>query len=109
MKEKITISIDVTKIDKSKIVDRKYTNKEGKEVLQRLYKLDIIPVKDERMVKDGGTWKIVKTHFVAESQTPEERKTKTKGIIIGDGVVIRNNDHGVDMGGDRVDESQIPF
>jgi hypothetical protein len=108
MKEKLTITLDVSKINKSRIVERKFNGKEG-EVTKKEYKLDIIPLKTESFIKEGPGWKMIKTHFVAETVSKEEKARGVKGNIVGDGIVFRNVEHGVDMGEDNVNENQIPF
>ena len=98
MKERIQITIDVSKIDKSRITEKRYM-KDGKEVVEKLLKLEVIPLKNERFVTEGDTWKLIKTHFVATAQTKEERANKVRGTILGDGIVLRNKvDQGVDYG-----------
>jgi hypothetical protein len=82
---KISIKIDVTRIPKEKIVERRYTNKAGHEVAVKELELEIVPSKETKLIKDGDTWELHKTHFVAVKQSKEERANKEKGIIIGDG------------------------
>lgn len=88
--EKISITIDLGKIDKNRIVNRTFTNKEGQEVTVKEYKLDVVPSPTPKTIKEGDTWTMVKTHFVVEGQTKEERQAKKKGTILGDGIVFRN-------------------
>lgn len=82
---KISITLDVSKIDKSKIVDKVYKDKEGNEVVQKIYKFDAVPVKEEKFVAEGDTWIMKKTHFCAEAQTKEERDAKKPTNYIGEG------------------------
>lgn len=114
--QKITINIDVSKITKSKIIKRTYINKNNEEVSVNELKLDIVPLKEPKLIKDGDTWTLYKTHFVAEIQTPDEIKRKEKSKIIGDGVCFiskedkRNlEEKSENTTDDDVDESQIPF
>ena len=79
--EKINVTINVAKISKDKIVERKYTNKEGVEVVTKDYKIDIVPTREIKVVAQGDTWIMKKTHFVAESQTKEERANKVKATF----------------------------
>ena len=88
--QKISITIDLSKINKDKIVTRTYTNKDGQEVTVKDYKMDVIEGKEAKVIKTGATWELVKTHFVAESPTKEEREAKTKTPILGDGVQFRD-------------------
>lgn len=86
----ITITLDLGKIDKTRITTRTYTNKEGVEVTVKEYKIDVAEVQDQykKMIKDGGTWQIWKTHVVRDSQTKEERAAKTKAKVLGDGITF---------------------
>lgn len=81
---KITIQIDVTKIDKKQIKDGKYL------------KLEIVELKEPKDVtradkslvtgtkQDGTAWKLVKTHFVSMESVKNQDGTWTNGTIIGD-------------------------
>lgn len=89
---KVTITIDLLKIDKSRIQERAYANKDGVQVTEKNYKLDIVPSREPRTIKEGDTWKLVKTHFVAESPTQEERINKTKTKIVGDGITMMDKE-----------------
>lgn len=86
---KISVTIDVDKIDKSKITSRTYKDQEGKEVTVREYRMDVVPLKEEKFVKDGDTWVMVKTHFVAEAQTKEERDAGAETTFLGSGITFR--------------------
>lgn len=115
MKEKIQISLDVTKITKAKVVERKYKNKEGVEVTQKVYKTELVPLKAERFVAEGNSWKLFKTHFIAEIATPEEKAAGIKGKIVGDGLVFRNNaEQGISYGkviypAEDINPDDVPF
>lgn len=85
MDKKILITIDVTKVDKSKIVERRFTDKQGHEVIAKDLKLEIVPLKEPKLIKEGDTWTLYKTHFVALEQTQDERQNKVKSLIVGDG------------------------
>ena len=88
--QKISITIDLTKIDKTRIVERKYTNAAGVEVVAKDYKMDVVEVKPEnfKTIASGDTWALVKKFFVADSPTKEERAAQTKTNFVGDGVVF---------------------
>lgn len=87
---KINITIDVSKIDKSKIVERRYTDREGKEVVLKEYKMELIPLNAPKFVKEGENWKLIKTHFAVEAQTKEEKASKVESKFIGDGFVFED-------------------
>ena len=88
--QKITVNIDLTKIDKTRIVERKYTNAAGVEMTAKDYKMDVVEVKPEnfKTIASGETWALVKKFFVADSPTKEERAAKANTNFIGDGVVF---------------------
>jgi hypothetical protein len=90
--EKISITIDASKLTKSKITARTFTNKEGKEITSQDIKLEVIPVKEPKLIKEGDTWSMWKTHFVAEVQSKEEREQKIKSAIVGDGIIFKNKE-----------------
>lgn len=90
---KTTVTIDLTKIDKSRIETRTYTNREGVEVTVKEYKLDVVPLKQPKALKKadgtliaGDTWQILETHFACESQTKAEREANKETVYIGKGV-----------------------
>ena len=107
--EKISIKIDVSKIDKSRITKRTYQNKSGETVTVNEIALDIVPLKETKLLKDGDTYQLWKTHFVAIPQTKEEREQKVKSRIIGDGTIFKNKETPpVELPAD-VDPLDIPF
>ena len=106
---KISITIDLGKINKEKITLRTYTNKDGQQVTVKEYKMDVVPVKEEKIIKEGATWKMVKSHFVVESPTKEEREAKTKTPILGDGIQFRETDTSEADINQDINPQDIPF
>lgn len=104
--EKISITLDLGKIDKNKIKTRTYTNSNGQEVSIKEYKLDIVPVKEAKLIKDGGSWQMWKTHFVAEPTSKEEKEAGVKSKILGDGIVFKNVEAEQNA---ELDSEKIPF
>lgn len=92
---KISITLDVSKINKAKIVDRKYTNKAGVEVVQKQYKIEVVPTKEVKVIAQGDTWVMKKTHFVVEAQTKEERAGKAPSVYVGEGFTFEEKGNGV--------------
>lgn len=88
--EKISITLNVSKIDKSKIFERTYKDKEGNDITEKLYKFDLIKGKEAKFVTEGDTWKMIKTHFGAETQTKEERDAKKKPNYVAEGFIFEN-------------------
>ena len=85
---KINVTLDVSKISKDKIVSRTFKNRDGEEVTVKEYKVELIELKAPKFVKEGEGWKMIKTHFVVEAQTKEERANKVDQNFIGDGFVF---------------------
>lgn len=92
---KITLTIDVNKIDKSRIKERTYTNKAGEEVTVKEYTLEAVPLKQPRALKKadgsliaGDTWQLMETHFACEAQTKEERQNNKETVYIGKGTQL---------------------
>jgi hypothetical protein len=86
---KISITIDVSQVTKEKIIPRAFTNKEGHEIVAKDYRLDIIPLREEKIVKSGADWEMVKVAFVAEAPNDKEKADKTKTKIIGSAIEFR--------------------
>lgn len=90
--KKISITIDINKIPKGRLVERAYTDQKGGEVVARELNMELVPLREPKTIKTGETWKMVKTHFVSLAQTKEERASKTKTPIIGSGITFMNLD-----------------
>lgn len=86
---KLSITIDVSKINKNKITERKFTNSQGEEITVKEYRMDILPLKEEKTIKTGDGWEMVKSHFVVESPSKEEKDQKIKTPFLGDGIEFR--------------------
>jgi len=89
--KKISITLDVSKISKDKIIEKSYKNKDGEEIKQKIYKFDVIELNQQKVVTLGEGWKMLKTHFCVESQTKEEREAKIPQIYIGEGFCFEKN------------------
>lgn len=82
---KLNITLDVSKFNKAKIVEKKFKNKEGVEVTKKEYKVEAIPLKAKKFVAKGKGWDMFKTHFIVEAQTKEEKANKVDSVFVGDG------------------------
>ena len=113
MTSKISLTIDLTKINKSRIIERSYQDREGVTVNTKEYKLDIVPKKEPRLIKEGDTWQMVETHFVAEATTKEERDSGYKGAILGSGITFIDKGQGeaprASQGASEDIDDSIPF
>ena len=123
---KLSIKVDVHKLDRSRFVERSYTNKDGVDVKVKEMSLDIVPLKEEneKVVYENETSQLVKTHFVTEQATKEERASKTNTSIVGEGLMwkdksgagdmdqvrkLRENAQKVQDDFNEIDPSDIPF
>jgi len=88
--EKILLTLDVSKIDKTRINNRKYTNKEGEEVSVSEITLEVVPIKEPQVIKDTDKYTLKKTHFAVHSSTKEERDGGYKSAYVGNGVQFTN-------------------
>jgi hypothetical protein len=78
------LTIDTTKIDRKRIKERTYKNRDGYEVTVRDLELELIPLREERR-REAGDYQIVTTHFITQSPTKEERQGNVKMPGIGEG------------------------
>ena len=90
--QKVSITLDLTKIDKSLITERSYQNAAGETVVAKEYKMELVPLKEKKLIKDGGSWQMFKTHFLAQPQTKEEREKKVPSVFLGDGITFENSE-----------------
>lgn len=84
MTRKLLLKIDVAKINKKKIAERKFTNKEGVEKIAKDYSMEIVFSDKQTLIKEYDESNLMKVGFVAEGLTKEERTAKVKGTILGD-------------------------
>lgn len=119
--KKLSLELDVSKINKDKIIERTYKTKDGKEVVQKIYKMELIELKAPKFLAQGDTWTKTKTHFIVESKTKEEREAKVEDNFVGDGVVFSTKEDYSNIevepntmtskgyNGEQIDTKNIPF
>lgn len=90
--EKINITLNLSKIDKSKIFERTYKNKDGEDITEKLYKFELIKNREDKFIAEGDTWIMKKTHFGAETQTKEEKAEKKKTNYVAEGFMFENKE-----------------
>jgi len=95
------ITIDLNKIDKTRIQERTYT-KDGVEVSVKEYKMEVVPLNLQKTIKEGNTWVMRKTHFVCDSQTKEERAEKKDTNYLGEGVMFESKGQHQNITSDNV-------
>lgn len=103
---KINLTLNLSKLDKSKIIDNVYKDKDGNEVKEKLYKMEVVDLKLPKFVTEGATWKMLKTHFAVDPQTKEEREAKKPANFIGEGFTFESK---VDNTFDALEDTQIHF
>lgn len=81
---KFTIKLDLKKIDKNRIEKKGYINDVGEPIDQLMYSIDAVELKEPKLIKEGDTWIMKKTHFLVSTPTKEERANKVKGAILGE-------------------------
>lgn len=102
---KISLNINLTALDKSKIVERKYKNSEGVEVVEQIYKADLVELKEKKFVAEGPTWIMRKTHFLADPQTREERLAKKKSNFLGEGFIFESKEQEIEESPENHDDN----
>ena len=108
------LKLNLSQIDKSKITERSYTNKEGQNVVIKELGLETILLKEPKQIAEGQTWRLMKTHAVIMEQTKEEKANKAPAIFVGEGLSFLDKSYdGVDAPqnkseSERLAES-IPF
>jgi hypothetical protein len=104
--KRLNISIDVTKIQKDRLRENKFTTKKGEEVKQTLCDIVCVPI-EKKLIKEGDTYKMYKVGFVVEKGGKEENTN-----ILGDVMEFENTESQVSPQEDvstDIDVSQIPF
>lgn len=77
--------IDVLKINKEKIIERTFVNKEGQNVTVKELELEIVPVKEiKEILNPGQGRRLMKVGFISEKSIKNEDGTYTNGTILGD-------------------------
>ena len=119
---KISITLDVSKFNKGKIVDRVYTDKSGAQATRKEYKVELVRLKEPKVIKQTDTYIMKKTHFVKETQTKEERDQKLPSVYVGEGFTFEDptpvntvkqpptiGNTGVEYPDDDINAEDIPF
>lgn len=116
---KISITLDVSKFDKSHIVEKKFKTKDGTEVTKKEYQIEVIELKAPKFVAEGKNYKMYKTHFVVQAQTKEEREKKVESVFVGDAFSFERPeikqekssfDHdAIEYGDEDINVNDIPF
>jgi hypothetical protein len=110
---KINITLDVSKINKSKIIERNFKKADGEIIVTKDYKIEVVPTKQIKVIAQGDTWILEKTHFVVEGQTKQERLDKVKPVYVGEGFTMRDKksdgESQVEYPEEEINAEDIPF
>ena len=82
--QKQTLVLNVTKINKDKITTRSYTNNEGQEVEVKELKIDLVPLKQTKVIHEKDNRQLVKVGFATEPSVKNEAGEWVNGAILGD-------------------------
>lgn len=119
---KISIKLNIDKINKSKIKTRSYTNKSGANITVREYEVEVVPIREEKVVHSTDKFDFVKIGFVSDRSVKRPDGSWEDGTILGDAIEIRtrtdsqepaDDEPSVQIGGynmdDIIDPDEIPF
>ena len=87
---KLNITLNLSKVDKTRIIERMYKDENGNDVIAKDYKVEAIELKQSKLVAEGPTWKLNKTHFVVDAQTKEEKEQKKPSNYVGEGFTFES-------------------
>ena len=105
---KISITIDLGKLDKSRVVERKYTDRKTGEIKTvKELKLDIVPVREPKAVWQGQDSVMIKTHFVAHQRNEQEKMNNANSPIVGEGITFEPRQGGFLPG--EPQNTELPF
>lgn len=84
------IDINLSALDKSRIVTRTYQTQDGTEVTEKHYKAELFELKEPKTIASGDTWELQKTHFLKDELSKEEKQNQVKANFIGEGLEFKN-------------------
>jgi len=88
--KKLTLRLDLTKIDKSKIVERSFAKQDGTTVTEKNYNFELVPLKEEKVVKTTDSYVLVKVAFLADKSVKGADGKYVNGAVLGDALEFRN-------------------
>ena len=109
---KINLRIDVSKLDKNRFTKNSYTKRDGTQVNEINADLVLIEKKEPKVLKEGDTWTLMETHFIAEKREKDE---EANYVGVGTQFVDKNDSRGnfdaIDAmpNEDTIDISDVPF
>lgn len=99
--QKISLTLEVSAFDKDRIETRTFETKDGAKSVKE-YKVEVVPMKEKKLVKNGDGWSLYKTHFVVQAQTKEEKAARADSVFVGNGYQFESNDQ-------PEEKEEIPF
>lgn len=88
--QKLRLKINLSDVDKSRIVERTFTTKEGKEKTVKELVLDCVEMKEPKVIPTKGDFLLKKTHFIAHPSKKKDDGTYEDTIYVGEGTQIEN-------------------
>ena len=88
---KVSINVDVTKLPEERIHERSWTDRNGETHTSKEIRLDVVPLKNPKVIKEYDSSTLMKTHFVCLSQTKEERQARAETVYVGEGTQFIND------------------
>lgn len=82
--ERYTAKIIVSNINKDKIVTRTYKNKEGIEVIVKELEIELVPLRESKLVAENAQSNLWKVGFIAERSVKNEKGEWVNGNTLGD-------------------------
>jgi len=86
---KINVRINIDKIDKTKIKSRTYKNAVGVMVTVRELEVEILPIREEKIVHTTAEYDFVKVGFMSDKSVKNANGTWDNGTPLGDAIEIR--------------------
>jgi hypothetical protein len=120
MANTINLKIDVSKLDKNRLVKNNFTKRDGTVVNEVNAELVLVEKPEPRVIKEGDTWILVEKYFIAEKREKTEQpnyvgtgsqffdKEATTGNF--EDVKAMREQHNANLNSfDDIDPSLIPF
>ena len=82
---KIPITLDATKLH-NLLTKRGFDSKEGVKMQVQEERIELVEVKEPKIIFEGNGYKLQKSHFASVIQTKEEREAQAETIFIGEGI-----------------------
>ena len=81
-KTNMQVELNVNKINKDKIIERTYRNKEGQDVTEKIYKFRVVRLKSPKVVASGDNWVMKKVGFCVEKKDNKEEPDNFVGSVM---------------------------